>query len=526
MSHRMQRMGGFGARTANAEAESLLEGSIPSIRNTAYTQQLVSKHRRLLDETINPKWHNSDMLKRATAMLMENALRHHQAQRAASFGGLTAMLTESGTSTSDLDAYKQTIFPLLLNVFPNLIANEIVSVQPTSGPQALIYYMQAVHSKAKGATQAGTDIHKSFDPSYSSEQVRNEPIGVGNGVLYGGAGGALSYGLAFTPVMPKRTSTDSPTIEVVIEEVDSSGAVVQSAVDNGQGGFVFTPAGGNTAGAINYATGQITGFKFQNAPATGNLIRSSYRYDMEGNQNRPTISLNTRSVSVETEEYALKAEWTVEAMQDLIAQQGVDAQAEILSLISDKIQLDIDRTILHDLHNGAQYGAVWNRAGAPTGVNELDYLRTLVTKISEMGAQIHTGSGRAPANFGVVSPMVSGLLDQLNTNGDFIPAAPVEERPTSYGPRNSDFGIFKVGSLRYRVSIYQDPGWADNQILLGLRGSDYLDAGYVWAPYVALYMTPVFQDPTDGKNKQLFMSRSARKMLRPEYYGKISILNM
>jgi len=74
--------------------------------------------------------------------------------------------------------------------------------------------------------------------------------------------------------------------------------------------------------------------------------------------------------------------------------------------------------------------------------------------------------------------------------------------------------------------VYQDPGWTPNQILLGLRGSDYLDAGYVWAPYVALYMTQTLQDPTDGKHKKLFMSRSARKMLRPEYYSKISILNL
>lgn len=523
------RMGQFSARTAGHQSQSassmLFEGVQPSIRNAKYTEELSNKYAELLDEVLNPRYAGYQHLRAATAMLLENTARFHATREQAQGFGFRP-LTESGTSTANLDAYNQTIFPLLLNVFPNLIANEIVSVQPTSGPQALIYYMEAQHGKTKGATAAGTDVHKSFDPNYSSEVVSNEPLNTGDGTNFGGAGGALAATLSYFPVLPKRSGTSSPAIQVLIEEVNSAGTVLQSAVDDGSGNFVFTPTGGSVAGTINYATGQINGFKFQTAPAVGSLIRASYRYDMEGNQNRPTITLNTRSEMVETEQYSLKAEWTIEAMQDLLAQQGVDAQSEFLATIGDKIQLDIDRTITTDIYNGAQYGATWNRAGAGSGINELDYLRTLITVITDMSAQIHQGSGRARANWSIVAPKISALLHQLNTNGDFIPAAPTEERPTSYGPRNSDFGIFKVGALGYRLSVYQDPGWPQNRILLGLRGSDYLDAGYVWAPYVAMYMTQAFQDPTDGKNKQLFMSRSARKMLRPEYYGKITITNL
>ena len=65
-----------------------------------------------------------------------------------------------------------------------------------------------------------------------------------------------------------------------------------------------------------------------------------------------------------------------------------------------------------------------------------------------------------------------------------------------------------------------------NNVLVGYKGAGFLDAGYVYAPYVPLVFTPTIFEPNDFTPRKGAMPRYAEQMVRPEYYGKINVLDL
>jgi hypothetical protein len=84
-------------------------------------------------------------------------------------------------------------------------------------------------------------------------------------------------------------------------------------------------------------------------------------------------------------------------------------------------------------------------------------------------------------------------------------------------------GVQKVGMLNSRFTVYKNPYMTDNVILLGYRGAQFLETGAVYAPYIPLIMTPLVYDPTNFTPRKGVMTRYAKKMVRPEFYGTIKV---
>ena len=63
----------------------------------------------------------------------------------------------------------------------------------------------------------------------------------------------------------------------------------------------------------------------------------------------------------------------------------------------------------------------------------------------------------------------------------------------------------------------------ENKILLGFRGSQFLESGAVFAPYIPLIMTPLVYDPDTFTPRKGLLTRYAKKMVRPEFYGTIEV---
>lgn len=451
-----------------------------------------------------------------TAMLMENQSQYLQ------------NLNEE-TKTVNVGSFTKFIFPVLRRVFPNLIANEIVSVQPMTAPVGAVFFLDYVYGTNKGVTNAGNVFPRDFDKDYSSEYINGEQIQTGNGTDFGGGGTALSSTTGFQPVRPLDTSRG---FSVIISEINkTTGAVVQTATDNGTGGFT----GNVTAGTVNYANGTIGAFLFTAAPASGNPIKAYYFYDGEMSTKVPQIQLDVKKAAVEATPRRLKALWSSEAAEDLRAFHGLDAETEIVSAVAQEIALEIDREIIQNLF-AASTGttATFDRV-PPAGISEIEHLRSMLTQISTVSNLIHKKTLRAPANFIVTSPEVSALIAQLTTHGDFRSA--YQSGGEVYGgnmdmPRSmpgmpqGQFGIYKVGTLMNKWQIYEDPFFSRDQMLIGLKGSSYLDAGYVWAPYIPLQVTPTFLDPSDFSFRKGLRTRYATKLLRSEYYGQMKVVNL
>lgn len=450
-----------------------------------------------------------------TAVLMENESQYLQG------------LNEE-TRTVNVGSFTKFIFPVLRRVFPNLIANEIVSVQPMTAPVGAVFFLDYIYGTTKGPTTAGDIFPRDFDRDYSSEFINGEPLATGDGTKYEGGGAFLAANLAFNPVRPLNAGAG---FSVVVRELSASdGATVQEATDDGSGGF----DAGAASGSINYSNGALTGFRFAaTAPLNGNQIKAFYFYDGELNTNVPQINLDVKKAPVEAVPRRLKALWSAEAAEDLRAFHGVDAETEMVSAIAQEIALEIDREIIQDLFQSATGTTATFDRVPPAGISELDHLRALITQISTVSNLIHKKTLRAPANWIVTSPEISALLTQLTTHGDFRPLW-VSGGDSPYGPvdmprpltQHGQFAIYKVGTLMNKWLIYEDPFFTRDQMLIGLKGASYLDSGFVWAPYIPLQVTPTFLDPNDFSFRKGLRTRYAKKMLRTEFYGSLRVLNL
>jgi hypothetical protein len=143
------------------------------------------------------------------------------------------------------------------------------------------------------------------------------------------------------------------------------------------------------------------------------------------------------------------------------------------------------------------------------------WFQTLGTKIQKLSNKIHQLTLRGGANFMVCSPTVATIIESIpgfasNSDGNVA--------KMQYA-----FGVQKSGNLNSKYNVYKNPYMTENTILIGFRGTQFLEAGAVFAPYIPLIMTPLVYDPETFTPRKGLMTRFAKKMLRPEFYGKIYV---
>jgi hypothetical protein len=235
------------------------------------------------------------------------------------------------------------------------------------------------------------------------------------------------------------------------------------------------------------------------------------------------VSFDLQSVTVSVTERKLRATWSPELAQDVSAFHNIDAEAELTALLSEQIAAEVDREILRDLRKGAAWTAKWDYnewkyggSGGSTlqGYTQKDWNQTLVTKINQISAQIHKTTLRGGANWIVVSSEVSAVFDDL----EYFHVSNAAPEQDQY-----NMGIEKVGSLAGRYQVYRDPYFPANKILIGHKGKSLLDAGYIYAPYVPLQLTPTMYNPFTMTPIKGIMTRYAKKMVNNRYFGTITV---
>jgi hypothetical protein len=257
-------------------------------------------------------------------------------------------------------------------------------------------------------------------------------------------------------------------------------------------------------------------------------IEGDTLWGLENQANIPEIDIRIDSVAVTAITKKLKAKWTPELGQDLNAYHNLDAEVELTQILSEQVALEIDREVLEDLVNGAAAATrFWSRnpgefldreTGAISGVGEFtgnvsEWYETLIETINDVSANIHRKTLRGAANFCVVGPEVANILEftagfRANVTAD---------------SDKGDAGAVKVGSLSKKLDIIVDPYFPRNLILVGRRGSSFLESGYVYAPYVPLQTTPTIFGVEDFVPRKGVMTRYAKQMVRADMYGLVVV---
>jgi len=328
-----------------------------------------------------------------------------------------------------------------------------------------------------------------------------------------------------TKVVDIGTSTVIKALQVTF--IHDAGAV-------GAGGKLsaFGPSGIGTVALQLPIKDQIVG---QTGTDMGlGALKGGSPWSLEAATELPEIQLKVDSFSITARSRKLKAAWTPELGQDLNAYHNLDAEVELTSILSEQIGLEIDQEILNDLIKG-QTGGIkyWSRrpgnfvnrltgeafaTSAESAVLPPDFTgnvsmwyETLLETINDVSADIHRKTLRGGANFIVVSPEVANILEF--TAGFRATVTHDSDKGTT--------GAVKVGALNSKFDVIVDPYFPRNVILVGRKGSSFLESGYVYSPYVPLQTTPTIYDPKDFTPRKAVMTRYGKAFVRPDMFGLV-----
>lgn len=450
------------------------------------------------------------------------------------------------TLDSSAGRFDTVAFPMVRRIFSRLLANEIVSVQPLALPSGLLFYMDARVSTNKVApyNNANGQSGPSYDESSAYERFYNNR---GQDASFGT--GVTTYG---TPFSSSSADTTNGLIEKTvtlgaafdINKAQASSTLKISAVTVVQHNGVTTAAAGSDLryysnlqqwGKDFYAGGvakivldvRPTGTFGSDYDYTKQNTFTAVPYyvvfnDLEASPYMSELSIRFSSVTVNTVTRKMRAHWTPELAQDLEAYHSIDAEAELTALLSEEIAAEIDREIIIDLINGAMFEARWDYQGMNENVNffgtQKDWNQTLITRINELSAQIHKATLRGGANWIICSAEAGAIFDDLEYfHVDGTASAETEKY---------NLGMEKIGQLGSRYTVYKDPYLPSGIVLIGHKGNTFLEAGFVYAPYIPLQLTQTIYDPNDFTPRKGIMTRYAKKMINNRFYGVIYLDNL
>jgi hypothetical protein len=326
-----------------------------------------------------------------------------------------------------------------------------------------------------------------------------------------------------------RMYTDSGTKKVEMVWHTSNAGALSSSGDAGN------TALGGTHFAVEFAMDDNISTKTDG----GGALVGATAFEMENSKAIPEINIKVDSVPVTSTTRKLKAHWTPELAQDLNAYHNLDAEVELTGILSEEIALEIDQEIQNDLIRGATAATYyWSRLpgkfvkktsgseqldanGAYTGPPDFtgtvsEWYETLIETINDVSAEIHKKTLRGGANFLVTSPEVANILEF--TSGF--------RAKVTHDDDKGQAGAVNVGSMNNKFEVYVNPYFPRNLILVGRKGSSFLESGYVYAPYVPLQTTPTIFDPDNFTPRKAVMTRYGKKMVRPDMYGLVVVQDL
>lgn len=435
------------------------------------------------------------------------------------------------TQAHDIAGFRKILIPMIRRIIPGTIATELVGVQPMTGPVGLVYtlryrYAEGVTANLAnspfggGSVTPGQEIWGNANPLrqfYSSSTGVNQPAGA-SGVDHPGADG-----------------TSAP------EMIGHDAAGVIDETSDGKGWPSSLPAG-NTSTFGPYGPDPL-GMSW-----AGSLHGGSGSF-LEGSGGRK-LTLDIVSQAVESTSRKLQAGWTIEAMQDLQSQHGLDLETEMTKALSAEIVQEIDAEIIADLVALAGTVESFDGAGAgvyggtgnykPTFIG--DRLANVGVLVNRVAQEIARKTRRGAANWMVVSPMVVSVL-QSAAKSVFAPAV----EGSFKGPNNT----MLVGTLNGTIKVYSylwnqagagiqlgaSPAAAvDDLILMGYKGGNgETDTGYFYCPYIPLMSSGVIVNPVTFQPVVSMMTRYGKCVFTrtetslgnsADYFGKINVVNL
>jgi len=469
---------------------------------------------------------SNDYTKKVTAQLLEN-----QAKSIISEKNDRIDEADAPTTVGKLGTFQKFAFPLVRRVYPQLIANSIVGVQPMGGPVSQIFYLGA--DRVAGAWGRTETIYNKYRLTYGGNTASaNFRDSNGNAA----ANLAGPTGQYFSAVFGDATGAPSTTMGGAIAMWPDASTILGYSVSAGEA-------------------------------LTGNEI--------------PEMNMHIEQQPVVARTRKMRALWTLEAAQDLRAYHNLDLEGELTDLLSKELTLEIDRELIEDLRMIAYDPSGltgWNRASLdmgnsnnfggtglntptapgqgtafgnntdtftpteylydfanagmfnPSGTNSNVYLvdlagefrgsafapqhvgqvyANLLAAINFASNDIYKTTFRGPGTWIITSPIVASMLESAAKLEGGMPSA---DRPTNITANS----IAYKGKFAGKYDLYIDPMYPEDEMMIGYKGSGPMDAGYVYCPYIPLQQLPTITDPQTFQPRKGILTRYGKAAVTPE----------
>jgi hypothetical protein len=367
--------------------------------------------------------------------------------------GTNSITSRDGYATGD-SRLPKVLIPMIRRTFPELITNEIVGVQPMTGPVGLAFAMRYKYEATPLGNASGTNGDGSLTNTYTGGNTStSQGKEIGYNYLNSAFTGASSSALSGGPAGAWQSLVEDQGVAALLSQFELS-------------------------------------------------------------SNIPQVTVSFEKTAVEAGTRRLAARWSVELEQDLKNMNGIDIDAELTNAMSYEIQAEIDREMIARMiqtcmNAGAGVGySFWNAASADgrwSGERARDFYNRIVVEANRVAVRNRRGA----ANFIIATPRICAILETLPN---------FTWQPVSGNVNTAPVGIAKVGAVGGRFQIYRDTrteaqttsnyqaGTSPNNYasartqtfdyaLLGYKGPEYYDTGIVYCPYI-----PVMVQRTIGPN--------------------------
>jgi hypothetical protein len=351
---------------------------------------------------------------------------------AANGGGVFAGMTGDGTYGAGDSRMPTIVIPTARRIFPELLAHEVVGVQPMTGPVGFAFAFRALYGdNGKGGVNG---VAKGVELGY------NQLDSQFTGATMGAAGAGVNAGLG--------------------EQLDATNA---AQVD------MWSAFSGVDPSAY--------GTKQYGAKGTGAGLNPSEWWGI--GEDYPMAQFDVMKGTVEAKARKLGASWSLEMAEDIKAVQGADIEAEMTNIISYELKAELDREILSEMVKAAISGgatSTWSPVTAD-GRNQMERISTLYTHLLDMANKVSITTRRGPATFAIASPKVCALLERMGQYAFIDNGSPKVDTGV--------VGVAKVGTLRNgAMTLYRDTFAGGNYIQMGYKGQHPYDAGIIYCPYI------------------------------------------
>jgi len=442
----------------------------------------------------------SDVEATQLSILLENTKNEIEVSRGRMLNNTPVV---EGTDISMVNTFTSNVFDIITAVMPNLIANDIVSVQPLDRRNGQVFFLKFTYGNSKGGIKAGDDMltsQKGFSgKDYSGEHVSGEVLTID--------GGKASAQFVHTPIKPGTlTITTADDLSKEITDVPNADGVTGTLTDGGTG---------LGSGTVDYVKGtlELTGMTVSQAEVAFDYDLNSFDAKVD------EVDVRVVSEPVVARPRKLKAIYMFDVAYDLKMSFGLDMDQVILKATSGEIGYEIDNEIMQDLLNIAGSESIWNKKPEYKGMDQKAHEATLINVINDASNTILGNTKRYEATFIVAGKNAATYIESLNTNVTQYGA--VFQRAETNGVVG---GPHLIGVLDGKYKVYKNPYYPDDEMLVGAKGEMFIEAGYVYAPYLPLFASQLLVD-SDFKAQRGFCTLYAKKAVNRNMYHKITLID-